>query len=78
MSTDILALPVAYQEESKRVKGSSLQRSERRLNVWHLEKDSLVRNPLVVEHQSDAPDSGREADVLDTSQIVQDNLRLST
>ena len=31
---------------------------------------------LIVKHEADAPDNGREADVLDTGQVVQDNVGL--
>lgn len=51
-----------------------LQLFERRLNVLKFQKDSLVRDPLVVKQHSDTPDNRREADILGASQIVQDNL----
>lgn len=47
-----------------------------RLNVGELEEDGTVRDPLVVQHKTDTPDDGREADVLDTRQVVQDDLGL--
>ena len=31
---------------------------------------------LIVKHEADAPDNGREADVLDTGQVVQNNVGL--
>ena len=31
---------------------------------------------LVIKHETDAPDDGREADVLDTGQVVQNNVGL--
>ena len=46
------------------------------LNIWKLEEDGRVRNTFVVEHEADAPDCGREADILDGRQIVQDDFRL--
>lgn len=66
----------SYQRRKRTANEGSLQLFERGLDIWHLEKDSLVRNPLIVEHQSDAPDGGGKADVLDASQIVQDDLVL--
>jgi hypothetical protein len=32
---------------------------------------------LIVKHKADAPDSGREANVLGAGQVIQNNLRLS-
>ena len=31
---------------------------------------------LIIKHEADAPDNGREADVLDTGQVVQNNVGL--
>ena len=49
---------------------------QRGLNIRKFEKDGLVRDMLIVKHKADAPDNGREADVLGASQVVQNNLRL--
>lgn len=48
-----------------RRKWGNLQLFQRRLNIWKFEKDGLVRNTLVIEHEADAPDCGGEADILD-------------
>lgn len=56
--------------------GYDSQLFQRGLNVWHLEKDGLVRNLLVVEHHADTPYNRREADILGASQVVQDDLML--
>ena len=61
----------------RKAEGECLQFLRCRLNVREFEEDGRVRDMLVIEHEADAPDSGREADVLGTGQVVQDNLRLS-
>lgn len=53
----------------------SLHSLECSLNVRQFQKDSLVRNSLVVEHQADAPDTRGETDILDTSQVVKNDFR---
>jgi hypothetical protein len=46
------------------------------LDIRKFEEDGPVRDILIVEHETDAPHSGREADVLSARQVVQNNLRL--
>ena len=53
-----------------------LQLFQCRLNVRKFEKYCLVRNLLVVQHETDAPDDRREADVLGAGQVVQNNFGL--
>lgn len=64
--------------EERKVKETedNSQSFERRLNIRKFEKDGPVRDLLIVKHDADAPDNRREADVLGTGQVVQDNLRL--
>ena len=50
---------------------------QRGLNIRKFEEDGLVRDILVVKHEADTPDNGREADVLGAGQVVQNNLGLS-
>jgi hypothetical protein len=40
------------------------QSFQRRLNIWKFEEDGSIRDMLIVKYETDAPDSGREADVL--------------
>ena len=47
---------------------------ERGLDIWKLQEDGPVRDLLVVQHEADTPDGGREADVLGAGQVVEDNL----
>lgn len=47
-----------------------------RLNIWKFKKYSLVRDTFIIKQEADAPDGRREADVLGTSQVVQNNLGL--
>jgi hypothetical protein len=49
---------------------------QRGLNIRKFKKDGPVRDILVVKHEADAPDNGREADVLVAGQVVQNNLGL--
>lgn len=49
---------------------------QRRLNIRKFKKDGPVRDLLIVKHETDAPDSRREADVLNAGQVVQNNLGL--
>lgn len=50
---------------------------QRGLNVRKFEKDGPVRDMLIIKHEADAPNNGREADVLDTGQVIQDNFGLN-
>lgn len=50
-----------------RVMGRQAESLERRLDIWHLEEDCLVGNSLIIEQESNTPDDGRKANVLDTS-----------
>ena len=64
-------------EERKAKEGEyNSQPFQRRLNIRKLEEDGPVRYMLIVKHEADAPDSGREADVLGAGQVVQNNLGL--
>ncbi len=49
--------------KAKEVRFNS-QSFQRGLNIRKLEEDGFVRNILVIQHKADAPDNGREADVL--------------
>jgi hypothetical protein len=60
-------------EKQKKVNINS-QFFQRRLDIRKFEEDGPVRDMLIVKHEADAPDNGREADVLGTGQVVQDNL----
>jgi hypothetical protein len=52
-------------EECKAEEGEyNSQSFQRGLNVRKFEEDGPVRDMLVVKHEADAPDNGREADVL--------------
>ena len=55
--------------------GNDLQLFQGRFDVGKLQKDGLVWDFLVVEHQADLPYSWREADVLGTGQVVKNNYR---
>lgn len=50
-----------------------LQPFQRRLNIRELEENGSIRDFLIVEHEADAPDNRREADILDAGQVVQNN-----
>jgi hypothetical protein len=64
-------------EERKVKEGEyNSQSFQRGLNIRKFEKDGPVRDMLIVKHEADAPDNRREADVLGTGQVVQNNLRL--
>jgi hypothetical protein len=52
------------------------QRLQCGLNVRKFEEDGPVRDTLIVKHEADAPDNGREADILGAGQVVQNNLGL--
>ena len=57
------------------VKGKCNSQSfQRRFNVRKLKENSIVRNIFIVEHEANAPDNGREADVLSTGQVVQNDI----
>ena len=47
------------------------------LDVRELKKNCLVGDPLVVEHEANFPDNGGEADTLEASQVVQNDLTVS-
>jgi hypothetical protein len=64
----------AVKDEQQKMSNSNSQLFQRRLDVWKFKEDSLVRDLLIVKHEADAPDGGREADILDTCQVVQYNL----
>jgi len=67
---------ITPEQTRKRAKQNS-QRSQRRLNVRKLEKDCLIRDSLVVEHQADSPDDRGEADVLCAGEVVEDDFGVS-
>ena len=56
-------------EKQKKVNINS-QFFQRRLDIRKFEEDGPVRDMLVVKHEADAPDNGREADVLGIGQVV--------
>lgn len=60
--------------EIERENKEYLQPLKCRFNIWELEKYGPVRDTLIIKHKSDAPYSGREADILGACQVVQDNL----
>jgi hypothetical protein len=64
-------------EERKAKEGEyNSQPFQRGLNIRKFEEDGPVRDMLIVKHEADAPDNGREADVLGAGQVVQNNLGL--
>jgi hypothetical protein len=65
-------------KDAKQKKGEiyDSQPFQRGLNIWKFEEDGPVRDMLIVKHKTDAPDNGREADVLGAVQVVQTNLGL--
>ncbi len=65
------------EEGRKSKKGEhNSQLFQRGLNIRKFEEDGPVRDMLIVKHEADAPDSGREADVLGAGQVIQNNLGL--
>jgi hypothetical protein len=72
--------------KGREVKGSGRTKSiegeyisqlfQRGLDIREFEEDGSVRDMLIVEHEADAPDNGREADVLGAGQVVQNDLGL--
>ena len=62
---------------TKSIEGEYIsQLFQRGLDIREFEEDGSVRDMLIVEHEADAPDNGREADVLGAGQVVQNDLRL--
>ena len=62
---------------TKSIEGEYIsQPFQRGLDIREFEEDGSVRDMLIVEHEADAPDNGREADVLGAGQVVQNDLRL--
>lgn len=57
-------------------KGEYLQPFQRRFNIWEFEEDCPVRDTLIIKHEADTPDNGRETDVFGAGQVVQNNLWL--
>jgi hypothetical protein len=62
---------------TKSIEGEYIsQPFQRGLDIREFEEDGSVRDMLIVEHEADAPDNGREADVLGAGQVVQNDLGL--
>jgi len=56
--------------EERKAKAVNLQPFQGRLNIRKFEKDGPVRDLLIVKHEADAPNTGREADVFGAGQVV--------
>lgn len=52
------------------------QAFQRRFDIWELDEDSLVGDSLVIEHQTDGPDGGAEADTLGAGQVIENDVFL--
>lgn len=64
-------------KREKQKRGYESQDLQRGPDIWKFEEGGPVRDALVVGHTADTPDNGREADVLGTGQVVQNNFVLS-
>ena len=64
-------------EKKRKESGYDSQLLQRGLDVRKFKEGGPVRDLLVIEHETDAPYSGREANVLDARQVVKNDIGIN-